>query len=115
MAAAEPSEAALRLSSLTEALHSSRTDGFDLDRAWEGFQRLLERRGYFVATPSQLEASLAEIKTIGPGFDLYDLARNLALYDIATTKCVGLTKSRVLPVLRPFARTCDCSNHRKET
>ena len=42
------------------------------------FHSLLERRGYFVSTPPDLAASLEEIRKLGAGFDLYDLAQALA-------------------------------------
>jgi hypothetical protein len=48
---------------------------------WAAFLILLAKRGYFTASPTQLEAAFGEIAQVGEGFDLYDLARRLARYD----------------------------------
>lgn len=112
--AVEPSQAAEALTSMTDALHGKGPDELDLDLAFEAFKHLLERRGYYVATPAQLNASLAEIKAVGAGFDLYELARSLANYDAVRTKCRRLSKSRRLPELRDFPADCPCFHRRKE-
>lgn len=114
MEAVEPSQAAELLSGLTESLHGQKKNGFDLQQAWERFKRLLERRGYFTSTRDELEASLNEIHDLGKGFDLFDLARGLARYDVAKSKCLKLTQARALPSLRFFARNCACTRPRKE-
>lgn len=112
--AVEPSQAAEALSTLTDALHGKGPDSLDLDLAFEAFKHLLDRRGYYVATPAQLAASLAEIKAVGPGFDLYELACSLASYDAVRTKCRKLSQSRSLPELHAFAPDCSCIHPRKE-
>jgi hypothetical protein len=114
MDAAEPSQAVLALSTLVEQLHDQGADTLDLNRAWEAFKRLLERRGYYVDTPARLATSLKEIDGVGAGFDLYDLARSLARYDVVRTKCRKLAGSRSLPELQAFASPCRCSRRRKE-
>jgi len=113
--AVEPLHAADALTTLTDVLHGRGTDPLDLDRAWEAFKHLLDRRGYYVATPAQLAESLAEIKAIGRGFDLYELARSLAQYDVVRTKCRKLSGTRALPELKGFtAAGCACARRRKE-
>ena len=112
--AAEPSQAIAALAALSNELHSRGQERIDLTRAWEGFKLLLERRGYFVDSPENLAASLKEIQAVGPGFDLYDLARSLARYDSVRTKCRKLAGSKTLPELKSFASSCMCSRRRKE-
>jgi hypothetical protein len=113
MQATEPSQATAVLSKLSEDLHDKGADALDLTRAWAAFLKLLERRGYFTATPSQLAESLQEIKSIGAGFDLYDLAQSLARYDVVRTKCLHISGSRIVPELATFSSTCACTRHRK--
>lgn len=113
--AVEPTQAAEALSSLAEELHGHGIDPLDLPRAWEAFKRLLDRRGYFVGTAEQLADSLEEIKWVGPGFDLYELARSLARYDAVRTKCRKLSGKRALPELKMFTTGCACARRRKET
>ena len=108
MEAAEPSQAAEVLSRLTADLHARGVNGVNLSGMWNSFKRLLHRRGYFVATPAQVVASLEEIAAVGEGFDLYDLARNLAHYDAARMECRGLSDHRALPELKRFAPACSC-------
>lgn len=45
------------------------------------FTEFLGRRGYYVETPREMATSLEEIFVLGPGFDLYELARALARCD----------------------------------
>jgi hypothetical protein len=97
MEAAEPTEAAAVLGRLTECR------GINLARMWISFKRLLHRRGYFVATPAEVEMSLAEIEAVGEGFDLFDLARGLARFDAARMDSMGLRGHRALPELRRFS------------
>jgi len=108
MEAAEPSQAAEVLCRLTADLHARGVNGVNLSGMWNSFKRLLHRRGYFVATPAQVAASLDEIAAVGEGFDLYDLARSLAHYDAARMECRGLTDHRALPELKRFAPACSC-------
>jgi len=108
MEAAEPSQAAEVLSVLTADLHARGVNGVNLSGMWNSFKRLLHRRGYFVATPAQVAASLDEIATVWEGFDLFDLARNLARYDAARIECRGLSDHRALPELKRFAPGCSC-------
>jgi len=108
MEAAEPTQAAEVLSRLTADLHARGVNGVNLSGMWNSFRRLLHRRGYFVATPAQVTASLEEIAAVGEGFDLYDLARNLAHYDEVRMECRGLSDHRALPELKRFAPPCSC-------
>ena len=110
MEAAEPLQATEALVRLTADLHARGVDGVNLSGMWNSFKRLLHRRGYFVTTPGQLAASLDEIAEVGEGFDLYDLARNLAAVDIARMECRGLSDHRALPELERFARACSCKS-----
>jgi hypothetical protein len=108
MQAAEPTEATTVLASLTAELHDRGVNGVNLTGLWNSFKRLLHRRGYFVTTPAQMAASLDEIAAVGEGFDLFDLARNLARYDAVRMECRGLADHRVLPELQRFAPGCAC-------
>ena len=114
MEATEPTQAAEVLSRLTMELHASGVNGVNLTGMWNSFKRLLHRRGYFVGTPAQVETSLDEIASIGEGFDLFDLARNLAHYDAARMACRGLADHRALPELQRFAPACACKSNSKE-
>ena len=114
MEAAEPQEASATLQQLIQNLRIQRTQEIDLSGMWVTFRRLLHRRGYFVDTPARIAASLEEIASVGEGFDLFELARGLAVYD-AQAECLGLTKRRALPELQRFAPVCACGNHRMET
>jgi len=114
MEAAEPTQAAELHSLLTAEVHAQGINGVNLAGMWNSFKRLLHRRGYFVSTPAQVEASLEEIASVGEGFDLYDLARNLAHYDAARMTCRGLADHRALPELRRFAPRCTCKPRSKE-
>lgn len=60
---------------------------------------LLERRGFFPAPPAKLEASLEEIRSLGAGFDLFDLCCLLARIDREST---GSGRRRAIPELAPF-------------
>jgi len=111
--AVEPTQAMTVLSTLADDLHASGQDRLDLNRAWESFKQVLQRRGYFVETPAELSRSLREIQEVGAGFDLYDLARSLAQYDLARTKCRKLANDRALPELKSFASHCVCGKRRK--
>lgn len=87
-----------------------------LEGGAEAFRRLLLRRGYFVSTPSELCASLEEIRILGEGFDLYDLACQLAALDTIRTDCLKLDRLPAFPELRSFAPACPCGRHsRKES
>ena len=72
-----------------------RRDGPGFDRLRRAFVGLLGRRGYLVSTPEEIRSSIAEIRDVGPGFDLYDLLEALAALDVA-----------VLPESR-----CSCDRH----
>src|SRR5579864_8438207 len=74
-----------------------------LSSAWEPFVRLLHRRGYFVSSPHLLGVALQEIREMGPGFDLYDLATALARCDAQKARRLQVAESRVFPELRSFA------------
>lgn len=79
------------------------------------FFELLRRRGYFVASADQIQASLEEIAQVGEGFDLFDLARALAQYDMIITECRGLRRRRLFPELRAFSPVCPCGKHSPRT
>jgi len=51
-------------------------------RIRRAFVALMGRRGYFVSTPRELAASLEEIREVGEGFDLFDLAIRFGLLPI---------------------------------
>jgi len=110
--AAEPSRATEVLAGLTADLQARGVNGVNLSGMWNSFKRLLHRRGYFVATPAQVAASLDEIVEVGEGFDLFDLARNLAAYDAARMESHGLAGHRALPELRQFSPPCSCKASR---
>lgn len=74
-----------------------------LSSVWGPFIRLLDRRGYFVDTPEETRVSLDEIRAMGPGFDLYDLARFLSRCDAALAAHLQAPSSRAFPELKPFA------------
>lgn len=78
---------------------------------WRSFKMFLQRRGYYVSTPQQVAQSLAEIRDVGAGFDLYELACALAHYDMTSVECLGVGRRRRFPELRPFAVKCDCDGH----
>ena len=114
MEATEPSQATAVLARLTSDLHASGVNGVNLTGMWNSFKRLLHRRGYFVATPAEMSRTLDEIETVGEGFDLFELARNLAHYDAVRNECRGLADHRAVPELRRFAPGCACRQHPKE-
>jgi len=66
-------------------------------RSWAGLReallRVLENRGFFTRPAAALNASLEEIRRIGPGFDLYDLCETLARGEAAA-----------FPELAPFVK-----------
>ncbi len=114
MDAGEPLEATAALDRLTTQLQDEGLDGINLSGLWAGFKRLLYRRGYFVNTPVELSTSLKEIEQVGEGFDLYDLARGLAQYDLLRMERVGLAGHRALPELKAFSVPRPSTRHRKE-
>jgi hypothetical protein len=114
MDAVEPTEASAVIAQLTTDLHLQGINGVNLAGMWTSFKRLLDRRGYFVATPAQLASTLDEIEGVGEGFDLYDLASSLARYDTVRMECRGLSGHRALPELKRFASPCACTRPRKE-
>lgn len=75
-----------------------------LSSAWEPFLQLLKRRGYFVNHPAETRTSLEEIRAMGPGFDLYDLALSLSRCDAALASHLNTPASKVFPELHPFLR-----------
>lgn len=81
----------------------------------ETFFELLRRRGYFVGSADQIQASLEEIRQVGEGFDLFDLARGLAEYDMMITECRGLRRQRLFPELVTFSPVCPCGKHPPRT
>lgn len=112
--ATEPAAATESLGGLIDQLRRESRDGLDLQSLRLAYLRLLRRRGYFVETPDLLARSLAEISSVGPGFDLFDLSRNVAVYETLRTDCLRLDRVRALPELRRFCSPCACGKHRKE-
>ena len=90
-------------------------DGKEAKPAWpalaDAFRSLLRRRGYFVSSPANFENSLDEIHFLGEGFDLYDLARQLAALDTIAYECLKLAPGPLFPKLRAFAPPCPCGRH----
>jgi hypothetical protein len=76
-----------------------------------GFRDLLRRRGFFVASDSDFVLSLEEIQNLGEGFDLYDLARQLAALVTVLTECLKVSPRPLIPGLGPFAPPCPCGRH----
>lgn len=70
---------------------------------WESFLKCLDRRGYFVSTSEEIAASLNEIRDVGAGFDLYEMARAMAQFDGTLTDGLGRVHQRLFPELRPFS------------
>jgi len=111
--AAEPHQATRALSDLILLLPSKEGDGGSPLKMWTRFKRLLHRRGYYVATPSQVKATLEEIAAVGEGFDLFDLARSLAAYD-AARKGSRPDAPDAMPQLKRFAEAASRVELRKE-
>src|SRR6185295_18632105 len=103
--AAEPSRATEVLAHLTADLQARGVNVVNLSGMWNSFKRLLHRRGYFVATPAQVTASLDEIVNVGEGFDLFDAAR---------MDSHGLAGHRALPELKQFGPPCSCKSARSQ-
>jgi len=114
MTAAEPSEAAAGLKRLTRQHQTQEGGEADVAALWIAFRRLLDRRGYFVSTPTELARSIEEIHAVGEGFDLYDLALGLAQYDAVRMERVGILGHRLIPELRAFAPWSARRSHRTE-
>jgi hypothetical protein len=77
----------------------------------EAYLELLRRRGYFVSTPRELLESLGQIQSLGPGFDLYDVAQQLAALDTIAAECLKQISQRRFPELTSFAPRCPCGKH----
>jgi hypothetical protein len=78
--------------------------------AWDSFVNRLHWRGFLTESPEQLASTLSEIRELGSGFDLFDLARAIARYDVAVSECLRLSDRRLFPLLEPFAPSCDCGH-----
>lgn len=112
MEAAEPSRAAEAIRGLEGALRQKRSSGVpDFKGAWDAFLRLLFRRGFFTSTSEEMRESLKEIREVGDGFDLYELAKAMARCDVTLLECLGRAKARFFPELAPFCEKCDCLRH----
>lgn len=74
-----------------------------LQGVWESFIDLLRRRGFYVSTPIDIKGALEEIRAVGPGFDLYDLAAAIAHCDATVSERVGVPTRRRFPALESFA------------
>jgi hypothetical protein len=75
------------------------------------FRELLRRRGYFVSSASDFTESLQELQVLGEGFDLYDLARQLAALDTILVRCLRVAPHPHFPDLGAFAPPCPCGAH----
>lgn len=111
MSASEPIHALTSVNRLVSALWEGRAESPELKVLWEPFRTLLQRRGYFVSTPPELRGTLEEIRALGEGFDLYELARALAEADTTSTDCLRLRPDRSFPDLIPFSPVCPCGKH----
>jgi hypothetical protein len=114
MAAVEPKAATEALDRLTADLETHGVNGVDPLEMWASFKRVLRRRGFFVSTPAETAVSLAEIKAVGPGFDLFDLARGLAQFDALRMEHLGRTGQRMLPEIQSFWPSPTPRKHRKD-
>jgi len=114
LAQVEPAAATESLDGLIDRLRRESRDGLDLQSLRWAYLRLLRRRGYFVETPDALSRSLSEIAAVGPGFDLFDLSWNIAVYETLRTDCLELDRIRALPELRRFCPRCACGKHQRE-
>jgi alkanesulfonate monooxygenase SsuD/methylene tetrahydromethanopterin reductase-like flavin-dependent oxidoreductase (luciferase family) len=103
--------AAERARSLRESLHDGTLDPSPFGDCRDAWLRLLNRRGYFVGTPAELAQSLEEIRQLGEGFDLFDLARALASSDAAATSCRNSAIGLLFPELAAFSPGCGCGRH----
>ncbi len=56
-----------------------KSNGVPRARLREAFFTLLERRGFLVGTAEERGRSLEEIRAVGEGFDLFEIARNLGI------------------------------------
>ncbi len=88
--------------------HDSPPATAPLGSVWKPFLELLHRRGFFADTPERISTSLREIAEIGKGFDLYDLAVEVARCDTALSDCLRRQPARQLPALLRFEVPCDC-------
>lgn len=105
----DAADALRRLESLVR--RDGKAEDVEPARLWASFRQLLHRRGYFVGTPGETGASLAEISEVGEGFDLYDLAAAIGRFDSTITECLSPGTERRFPELKPFAPRCDCGKH----
>ncbi|MBI2933817.1 MAG: hypothetical protein HYY16_19410 [Planctomycetes bacterium] len=109
MEAGEASEAAEALQRVERCVHENRSaESLPLDELRERFYHLLHRRGFYVSTEDEIRRSVQEIREIGAGFDLYELARVLAQCDVTLTQCLGVRPQRYLPELGALASECGC-------
>ncbi len=108
MGLAEVRSAVLAAVGLEAALRRTGRNEVDLDRIRDAYLRLLERRGFRVGSPEELSRSLAEIRDVGSGFDLYDLSEALAGVDAAASGTLAPSKARHLPELASFVPSCRC-------
>lgn len=93
---------------LDREIHEGRIDAEALEGTRAAFLALLDLRGYLLRTPEELAGSIREIRELGPGFDLYDLAAGLASCDAAASQCRGPALPRRIPELSGFAPSCSC-------
>ena len=98
---------------IRNSLWERKTTPFAFEGLLEAFRTLLRRRGYFVSSPSDLSTTLGDLHTLGQGFDLYDLAEDLAALDTVWTQCLKAAPRPLFPDLAPFAPKCPCGQHPK--
>jgi hypothetical protein len=103
--------AACLIAAAIRSAHSCPLPEEDAGSLREAFFGLLERRGYFIHSPAEIQQTVHEIRAVGSGFDLFDLAQTLAEYDMIATECLGLRSRRLLPELRELSPACPCGKH----
>ena len=111
MEAGETLQALSATRELSRELWKKKNGRLSPDRLNTAFRALLKRRGYFVESPSELRESLDDIRAVGEGFDLYELARALAELDTIVSECLKIAPARVMPELKPFVHQCPCGEH----
>lgn len=88
---------------LEREVHGGGPGAGALEGLRDAFFALLDLRGYFVRTAAEVSEAIREIREVGAGFDLYDLAEALAACD-----CRGVSNEPRIPELKEFQRPCAC-------
>lgn len=115
MDSGEAIHAAKAFSRLEAAARLDETGGDSyLHDVWNSFIDLLRHRGYYVSTSIEIRGALEEIRAVGPGFDLIDLATAVAHCDATISERVGVPTRRRLPALESFATNAAKSDGQEE-